>query len=472
MRGLESAGHTVQVIAPQRQQVIDLESAGFTGAQTVSEFLARKSMLSGGVVIVDETGQLGAKQMQALLGCVKENGGRIICSGDTRQHGAVEASDALRAIEKYSGLKAAELTAIRRQDPARAKTNQERSFIEEYKQAVHEASAGLAAESFDRLERHGAVVECGGGEQQERLAGHYLELARKGESTVVVAQTWSEIRKVNESVRDALKRAGLIGAEEHAVFTLEGVDLTDAQKRDARSYETDSVIVFNRDTSGFRKGQRGRLLAMSDDAIVVEAGNKIREIKFTQLARVTVCRERETSLSIGDRLQLKANAKTKNGRALANGELVTITRIESDVRIVLHDGRVLERDYRQFVRGYAVTSYASQGKTVDYVLFSDSAVQAATSRQQWYVTISRGRKGVRIFAADKEQLRENIARSGDRELALDLTIPRQPKRRSLRRGLTTGLKRGRQLAATICRRVAVLASRVKANVFRREVSIP
>ena len=35
---------------------------------------------------------------------------------DTRQHGAVEASDALRAIEKYSGLKAAELTAIRRQD--------------------------------------------------------------------------------------------------------------------------------------------------------------------------------------------------------------------------------------------------------------------------------------------------------------------------------------------------------------------
>ncbi len=472
LRGLAGAGHAVHVIAPQRQQVIDLEAVGFAAAQTVSEFLARKSMNHGGVVIVDETGQLGAKQMQALLDYVKANGGRIICAGDTRQHGAVGASDALRAIEKYSGLKAAELTSIRRQNPARAKTNQERSFIEEYKQAVQEASAGLAAESFDRLERHGAVVECGGGEQQKRLAGHYLELARKGESTVVVAQTWSEIRKVNESVRDALKRAGLIGAEEHTVSTLEAVDLTDAQKRDARSYEADSAIVFNRDTSGFRKGQRGRLLAMSGDAIIVEAGDKIREIKFAQLARVTVCRERETSFSIGDRLQLKANAKTKNGRALANGELVTIARIESDGRIVLHDGRVLERDYRQFVRGYAVTSYASQGKTVDYVLFSDSAVQAATSRQQWYVTISRGRKGVRIFTADKELLRENIARSGDRELALDLTIPRQPKRRSLRRGLTTGLTRGRQLAATICCRVAVLASRVKANVFRREVLIP
>jgi ATP-dependent exoDNAse (exonuclease V) alpha subunit len=210
---------------------------------------------------------------------------------------------------------------------------------------------------------------------------------------------------------------------------------------------------------------------MSDNAIVVEAGNKIREIRFAQLERLTVCRERETSLSTGDRLQLKANAKTKNGRALANGELVTVARIERDGRIVLHDGRVLERDYRQFVRGYAVTSYGSQGKTVDYVLFSDSTVQAATSRQQWYVTISRGRKGVRIFTADKEQLRENIARSGDRELALDLTTPRQPKRRSLRRSLATGLTRGRQLAATICHRIAALASRMRVNAARREVSL-
>ena len=72
------------------------------------------------------------------------------------------------------------------------------------------------------------------------------------------------------------------------------------------------------------------------------------------------------------------------------------------------------------MRGYAVTSYAAQGKTVDYVLFSDSAVKAATNEQQWYVTISRGRKGVQIFTADKIQLRQNVIRSGGRELALDI----------------------------------------------------
>ena len=57
---------------------------------------------------------------------------------------------------------------------------------------------------------------------------------------------------------------------------------------------------------------------------------------------------------------------------------------------------------------------------MDYVLFSDSAVKAATNQNQWYVTISRGRKGVKIFTADKIQLRENVARSGERTLALDM----------------------------------------------------
>ena len=36
-----------------------------------------------------------------------------------------------------------------------------------------------------------------------------------------------------------------------------------------------------------------------------------------------------------------------------------------------------------------------------------------------YVTISRGRRGIRIFTPDKEQLRENVTRSGHRPLAME-----------------------------------------------------
>ena len=77
-----------------------------------------------------------------------------------------------------------------------------------------------------------------------------------------------------------------------------------------------------------------------------------------------------------------------------------------------------------------MTSYSAQGKTVDYVLFSDSTIKAATNSQQWYVTISRGRRGIRIFTSDKPQLQQSIARSGHRLLASDLVTPDREQRNS------------------------------------------
>src|ERR1022692_2988957 len=151
--GLIQAGHAVQVLAPQRQQVADLERDGFTGAQTVSSFLSRRSLPHSAVVIVDEAGQIGGQQMLELLSMIQTVRGRVILSGDTHQHGAVEASDALRAIEQYSGLGYAELTTIRRQTPKAAKTRAERQWLEQYKLAVKEAQEGKLGVSFDRLDK-------------------------------------------------------------------------------------------------------------------------------------------------------------------------------------------------------------------------------------------------------------------------------------------------------------------------------
>ena len=114
---LETAGRRTLVLAPQRQQVLDLEKDGLAHGQTVAQFLADGSMPERAVVIVDEAGQIGAGQLLELLNRVKSSGGQVILSGDTRQHGPVAASDALRAIELYSGLTPAELNSIRRQDP-------------------------------------------------------------------------------------------------------------------------------------------------------------------------------------------------------------------------------------------------------------------------------------------------------------------------------------------------------------------
>ena len=237
----------------------------------------------------------------------------------------------------------------------------------------------------------------------------------------MVAQTWNEIHSVNEKIRLALKREKLVGEADTVVTMFQPVNLTDAQKRDERSYGENTVLVFNRDARGFKAGESARLRAITGTHLMVENDGRVASILFKHLDRITLCQQMEVPLSSGDRLQLKANGRSEDNRKLANGELVTVKEVHEDGRIALADGRVLPSRFRHFVRGYAVTSYASQGKTVDHVLFSDSAVKAATNQQQWYVTISRGRRGVEIFTTDKQQLREQITRSGERPLAMGLT---------------------------------------------------
>jgi len=417
---IRDSGHGVVVLAPQRQQVLDMERDGFPSPLTVASFLQKKELNAGTVVIVDEAGQIGGKPMLELLRLVSERNARLILSGDTRQHGAVEAGDALRAIEKHSGVRPVELTNIRRQNPALAKSIEERKHINEYRQAVEAARDGKFTESFERLDKLKTIESCTLADKHEKLTARYLELAKEQQSTVVISQSWNEIHQVNDAIRVALKQDKLIGEAETTVTAFQPVDLTDAQKRDARSYDANTVLVFNRDVRGFKAGEAAKLKQITDTHLLVEAESRTVPIPFKQLDKLTACQCKELALASGDRLQLKANGRSIENRKLVNGELVTVKAVQPDGRIALADGRVLDKNFRQFVRGYAITSYASQGKSVDYVLFSDSSAKAATNQQQWYVTISRGKKGIHIFTTDKEQLRESITRSGNRPSVLDM----------------------------------------------------
>ena len=450
---LRQSGRNVVVLAPQRQQVVEMEKAGFPSPTTLANFLIKRELADSAVIVVDEAGQIGGRQMLELVRLIEERHGRLVLSGDTRQHGAVEASDALLAIERHAGVKPVELHTIRRQDPALGRDDDERRHIRLYRKAVEAAAAGKLADSFERLDKMGAIVACGIGEQADQLADEYLRLAAQNASAVVVSQTWGEVHRVNARVRDALKGKGLLGATDLAVQALERIDLTNAQKRDERFYPPEGIVVFNQKVRDAQPGTKGKLAGIVKAGVLIEVGDKFVTVPNKLLNRITLCQTREVNLAAGDRLQLKANRKLASGGRVTNGELVTVKSVRADGGVELTDGRVLDKTFREFLPGYAVTSYGSQGKTVDYVLFSDSTDKPATNAQQWYVTISRGRRGIRIFTPDKQQLRENVTRSGHRPLAMELAagfVP--PRRRRLWDRLHGYLLRfGRRAADNICR---------------------
>lgn len=450
---IRNGGRGVVVLAPQRQQVVEMETAGFPSPTTVANFLLKRELAEGTVVVVDEAGQIGGKQMLELVRLVCERNARLVLSGDTRQHGAVEASDALLAIERHSGIRPVELHKIRRQNPTLGRDKKERASIRQYRKVVELAAAGKLVESFEQLEKMRAVVACGLGEQSDKLADEYVRVIKQSATAVVVSQTWGEVHRINARVREALKAKGLLGAADAAVQILDRLDLTNAQKRDERFYPQDAVIVFNQKVRDAEPGTKGKLGGIVKSGVLVEVDGRFITVPSKLLDKINVCLPRELPIAQNDRLHLKANRKLAAGGRVTNGELVTVKSVRADGGIELADGRVLDKSFREFLPGYAVTSYGSQGKTVDFVLFSDSTVKAATNAQQWYVTISRGRRGIRIFTPDKEQLRENVARSGHRPLAFEFArdFHQQPGLQLWDKLHGYLLRFGKDVADTICR---------------------
>jgi conjugative relaxase-like TrwC/TraI family protein len=423
-RGLTAASRPVIVLAPQRQQVQDLQADGLE-ANTLASFLQEKQLVKGAVVVVDEAGQIGARQMAELIRIVRANQGRLILSGDSRQHGAVAASDALRAIEKHSGLQPAVIQTIRRQDPALGQTADRRAFIGEYRSAVKAAADGNVIKSFDALDRLGCIREASVGNQHEMLATEYLAALERKEKALVVAQTREEVHQVNEAIRNKMQAAGKLGVGV-LLKTYQPVDLDEAQKRDGRFYQEGYHVGFIRSYGRFTKGELYPVVGTNERGVIIEKKGVQTTMSYRYANRFVVAAAKEMDVAPGDRLQLKFNGKSAEGSRLNNGELVTVREVAADGALVVEGAKsvrkTLASSQRLLVRGYAVTSYGSQGKTVDTVIMSDAANRAATDAHQWYVTISRGRQRVLIFTPDKLALRAQVQQAGERELAMDLNL--------------------------------------------------
>ena len=381
----------------------------------------RVGLTSRSVIVLDEAGAVGLDDMVKLFEVARRSGCRVVFSGDTGQHASVARGDALRILEQYSGYRFSELTTIRRQKP------------EAFRQVVELAAAKQTEKAFARLVELGAVTEVplddNGGHAQalyQRAADAYVSARKQGKSALLVSPTWAEIEAVTEMVRETLKADGVLGEHEETVPAFDSLSWTEAQKKDARQYEPGQRLRFVRHNKKFERGETVEVIAQP------AAGHNTLRVRradgsetFLTLGAGSACFDvgeaRELKIAAGDWLLLQAN----HGREFVNGESVQVKAVQ-DRRITLADGRVLPANFNAFTYGYAVTSHSSQGKTVDEVLLVASSKSfAAVNREQFYVSISRGRESVQVFTDDSELLAQRVTDSHDRKAAVELTELRQ-----------------------------------------------
>ena len=403
-RGLREAGHEVLAVAPTRSSVDELEKVGFRDAMTVSRLLEAQEpqgALRGRVLIVDEAGMVSGQQMQSLLHLAEDQGARIVFSGDTRQIPSVEASDALRILERESGLKSVSLTEVQRQ------TNSV------YREAV-KTMRHSPEEGFAQLEKLGAIREVSIFDRGQIVADLHREFRTEGRETLVVAGTHAEISQLTDAIRQDRNEHGELGVG-HSFDRYVSLQWTTAQKQELSNYQEGQVLQFHRDTRLAKRHESLEVVRVGPESLVArkETGEEVN-ISPKQTRAFSVYERQPIEVAPGDSLMLTANRRGPELRA-TNGELVKVSSLDGGA-IRLEDGRTLPANYHEFTYGYAVTAHRSQGKTVDTVIISADAMK----KELFYVAASRGRSEIAVVTSDREQLRESVGVSTMRQSAIEL----------------------------------------------------
>ena len=254
------------------------------------------------------------------------------------------------------------------------------------------------AEGFAELDKLGWIKEVPDAERYQKLADAYLAVTLdkkkggEGKTALVVTPTHAEAARVTEAVRSALKAKNKLGTE-HDLAVWVPTHLTDPQKADAANIETGNMLQFHQNVPGHKNGSR----------LVVADGAKL-PLQFAN--RFEVYRPARLSMAKGDRIRITANGWTKEGKhKLNNGDLYTIKGWTKQGDLVLNNSWVISKEFGHITHGVAVTSQASQGKTVDKVLVAMSSQSLpATNQRSFYVASTRAKKQVQVFTDDKKEL--------------------------------------------------------------------
>jgi conjugative relaxase-like TrwC/TraI family protein len=423
VRLIGEAGKSVIPVAPTAQASRGvLREEGFQDAETVAKLLTDPELqkrLTGQVLLVDEAGLAGTKDMLALLELATKHNARLILCGDTRQNSAVVRGDALRILNTVAGIPAAQVNKIYRQKS------------KDYKDAVQFISDGDIKAGFAKLESIGAIKELDPIHPYEGLANDYAAALQKGKTVLAISPTHKEGAAVTKAIRGKLRDLGLLDTREIPVLSLVNLSMTEAEKSDPRNYAPGHILQFSQNRPGIVRGSRWAVKEAKAKELILENG-KGQTLSFpaSKTNDFDVYQQTEIALAKGDAIRITKNGFDAADKRLNNGQVLQVAGVDKKGRIIAetNGGRAiftLDTQFGHVAYAHCITSYSSQGRTTDEVFIAQPAATfPATNLKQYYVSVSRGRDAVHIYTDDKEALLDYASQSGDRVGAMELVAPR------------------------------------------------
>lgn len=260
----EGAGYSVRGAALSGIAAEGLENGSGIQSRTIASMehqwsQGRELLSSRDVLVIDEAGMAGTRQMERVLSHAQEAGAKVVLVGDPQQLQAIEAGAAFRAIhERHGGV---EITEVRRQ------------HVEWQRDATRHLATGRTGEAIRAYADHGMVHAA---DTREAARGELIDrwdrerIAAPDQTRIILTHTNDEVKALNEAARDKLRSNGELGNDIHLKV-----------ERGDRNFAENDRIMFLKNERGLevKNGTLGTISQVNDTSMTVRTDDG-RSISF------------------------------------------------------------------------------------------------------------------------------------------------------------------------------------------------
>lgn len=250
----ESAGYEVRGVALSGIAAENLESGSGIASRTIASMEhgwqnGRDMLTSRDVLVIDEAGMVGTRQMERVLSHAAEVGAKVVLVGDPQQLQSIEAGAAFRSIhERHGGV---EIKTVRRQRE------------DWQRDATRDLATGRTRDAIHAYDAHDMVHQAQTREQaREELIDRWDRdrQASPDASRIILTHTNAEVRELNEAARDRMRDAGDLGE-----------DVRVTVERGERSFAVGDRVMFlqNERGLGVKNGTLGTIEQVSEQSMSV-----------------------------------------------------------------------------------------------------------------------------------------------------------------------------------------------------------
>jgi Ti-type conjugative transfer relaxase TraA len=197
----------------------------------------RDELTSRDILVVDEAGMVGSRQMERLLSAAQSAGAKVVLIGDPEQLQAIEAGAAFRALAERHG--AAEISEVRRQRE------------DWQREATQELATERTAQALGRYTEAGMVHAAETREAAKAELVRGWNTARQespSANQMILAYTRDDVRDLNALARAELRASGELCEADQVVQT----------ERGARGFAAGDRLMFLRNERGLGGDANGR----------------------------------------------------------------------------------------------------------------------------------------------------------------------------------------------------------------------